>query len=342
MHSQSTTSAIKSIMRPIWNEPIVHASAWAGAGIGGKGGLVRRLGEPHLAALEVVLQKTQSLLPQAVEREQFDHPLLNRFLADIRRDIIHGRGVVVIQGLTLDRFTLDELERIYWGFGTHWGIAAAQSVDGDRIGRVRIDPNNPKDSGYQSARELAFHNDAYELLGLMCIENADHGGCTRLVSALSIYNEILRSRPDLLPALYQGFPYATEATDTTITAISIPVFSCVEGKISCMYLPRYMRKAAALMNTSIPSDLEEALQFFEQTSMRDDLVVEFSLEPGEMLICHNYTNLHARTEFTDGGVKRRYLLRLWLSVPDGRPFDPALLERSAIYDRLLQKSPVGR
>jgi len=96
------------------------------------------------------------------------------------------------------------------------------------------------------------------------------------------------------------------------------------------------------MNTSIPSDLEEALQFFEQTSMRDDLVVEFSLEPGEMLICHNYTNLHARTEFTDGGVKRRYLLRLWLSVPDGRPFDPALLERSAIYDRLLQKSPVGR
>jgi hypothetical protein len=321
-------------------EPVVEAAAWTRTSIGGKAGLLEVLTDAHLDALEMVLSNTRRMPPQADTRQQFDDPLLNSFLAAIRNQLIHGRGVAIIRGLDPRRFTPDDIERVCWGFGTHWGIAAAQSPDGDRLGRVRVDPNTAKSKAFQSPRELTFHSDAYELLGLMCVQDAASGGHTRLVSALSVHNEILKSRPDLLAPLYRGFPYATDVTGATVTSANIPVFSSVEGRVSCMYLPRHMRRAAELTGVQLPSELEEAMQYLEQVAMREDLAIEFSLEPGEMVILHNFTNLHARTEFTDSDVKRRYLLRLWLSVPDGgRPFCPALAERSSIYDRILGARP---
>jgi hypothetical protein len=321
--------------------PIAELAAWTRADVGGKAGFAHKLQDEQLVALEQLLRQTRWSLPQQVTREAFDHPVVNEFVAELRREIFAGRSAAVIQGLSPDRFSAEDLERICWGFGTHLGLAAVQSVNGDRLGRVRNELNNPKVHGYQNARELAFHSDAYELLGLMCIQNAKSGGHTRLVSALSIHNEILKLRPDLLPSLYRGFPYAVAkafGASNPVTAMNVPVFSCVAGKVSCMYLPRYMRSAAQLMNTTLPEDLEEALQYFKDVSVREDLVVEFLLEPGEMLICHNFTNLHARTEFADAEGRKRYLLRLWLTVSDGRPCDPAVLERGAIYDRLYREA----
>lgn len=317
-------------------EPVVGAAAWTRTSIGGKAGLLAVLTEEHLDALDAVLASTRGTPPQAVTRRQFDDPLLNSFLARVREEIIDGKGVAIIHGLDPRRYTPDDIERVCWGFGTHWGIAAAQSPNGDRLGRVRVDPNTAKSKAFQSPRELTFHSDAYELLGLMCVQDAERGGHTRLVSALSVHNEILKSRPDLLAALYRGFPYATDVTGAAVTAVNIPVFSSVRDKVSCMYLPRHMRRAAELMSVQIPADLEEAIQYLDRVAMSEDLAIEFSLEPGEMLILHNFTNLHARTEFTDSDLKRRYLLRLWLSVPEGgRPFCSALAERSSIYERIL-------
>ena len=58
------------------------------------------------------------------------------------------------------------------------------------------------------------------------------------------------------------------------------------------------------------------------------------LEPGEMVMFNNWTTLHARTSFVDGGPHPRHLLRLWLAVPDGRTVIRPLLERSASYNRV--------
>jgi hypothetical protein len=155
-----------------------------------------------------------------------------------------------------------------------------------------------------------------------------------LASSLAIHNAILKARPDLLPALYRGFYYATEAGNGVISRTPVPVFSCRRGQVSCMYLGALMRKAAVLMNTTLPADLDEAMELFERTA--EDLSVEFMLEPGEMLVCDNFSTLHARTSFTDSEARKRYLLRLWLSLPDGRPFHPAVAERGDYYDDLLR------
>jgi hypothetical protein len=314
---------------PMLLRPIRGPGAWTGRTVGGKQGFACAMSEAHLQAIEDILASTRSMPPQSVERRHFDHPLLRAMLADAKREIIHGRGVVIIQGLS--RFSPDQLERICWGFGTHWGSAHSQNLDGDRLGRVR---NEDAEGGYKSTGELEFHCDLFQILALMCVQRAESGGMTRLANSLAIHNAILKARPDLLPALYRGFYYATEAGNGVISRTPVPVFSCRQGQVSCMYLGALMRKAAELMNTSLPADLDEAMLLFEKTA--EELSVEFMLEPGEMLVCHNFSTLHARTSFTDSEERKRYLLRLWLSLPDGRPVDPAVAERGDYYDDLLR------
>ena len=94
-----------------------------------------RLEAKHLTAFDAILAKTRHLKPQEVSRREFDHPDANGLLADILRMIQDGRGAVVVSGITHARYSEEEFERIYWGFGTHWGEAATQSAFGDRLGR---------------------------------------------------------------------------------------------------------------------------------------------------------------------------------------------------------------
>jgi TfdA family taurine catabolism dioxygenase TauD len=316
---------------------IDHPSAWTAKSLGGKTALTWRLTEPQLEALDEMLLRTRVSRPQAVGRQAFDHPIINALLAELREEIMHRHGAVVIAGLTPERFGEEDLERICWGFGTHLGIAAVQSTQGDRLGHVRHEPQNPKDRGYMAARELKLHSDAFEVIGLMCVQNAHAGGESHLASALAVHNEILSKRPELLAPLYRGFPYATaeaRASRTLVTPYSVPIFSCVAGKVSCMYTRAYMRAAAEQLGIPLPDDLVEALRYFEAVAERDDILLRFMLHAGEMLICNNYTTVHARTAFTDSAENKRHLLRLWLRIPDGRPVISPVQDRGAAYERL--------
>jgi hypothetical protein len=141
-------------------------------------------------------------------------------------------------------------ERIYWGFGTHLGVGAVQSAAGDRLGYVQNREDDPVKRGYRSLRELHMHTDSYELVGLMSVRKAKSGGLSGMVSSLAIHNEMLRSRPDLLPPLYRGFRIASEEarfSSKAITDEAMPVFCCVAGKVSCMYEPSHMKNAAELV-----------------------------------------------------------------------------------------------
>jgi hypothetical protein len=62
---------------------------------------------------------------------------------------------------------------------------------------------------------------------------------------------------------------------------------------------------------------------------RPELILEFTLQPGEAYFINNYTILHARTAFDDGDAPedaRRHLLRLWLDAPI-RPVHPYIRSR---------------
>jgi len=115
------------------------------------------------------------------------------------------------------------------------------------------------------------------------------------------------------------------------------VFCDVGGVVSCIYAASFMRNAAERMGVPLPGRLAEALAFFSEQAERDDLALRFMLEPGEMILWHNFTNLHSRTEFENDAQHKRLLLRLWLKVPNGRPFAAEFNARGAAYDRVYEQ-----
>ncbi len=61
----------------------------------------------------------------------------------------------------------------------------------------------------------------------------------------------------------------------------------------------------------------------------DEIRLDMALEPGDMQFLHNHQTLHARTGYEDypEPERKRHLLRLWLSPPNGRPLPPVFEER---------------
>jgi hypothetical protein len=326
-------------MTPICDRIVDHPSAWTPATIGDKSGLELAMSEQELAAVETLLERTRGQRPQDVTRADFDHPAVNRMLDRVRDEIMDGRGILILKGVTPSRFTPEQFERIYWGFGTHLGIGAVQSGNGDRLGYVQNNPNDEVKRGYRSLRELHMHTDSYEIVGLMCVRRAKSGGMSGLAPSLSIHNEILRTRPQLLEPLYRGFRIASEEarfSSKAITDEAMPVFSYVDGRLSCMYEPSHMKNAAELLG-GMPDDLAKALACFDEIANREDMALRFLLEPGDMMLWHNYTNLHSRTSFEDDPASPRLLLRLWLTVPNGRPADPRFKMRAETYERIYRE-----
>ena len=315
----------------VWRR-IDHPSAWTSAAIGGKEGLMHRLGAPHLDAIDELLAATRPLAPTAVTRRDWDHPAINALMTAVRYEIMNGRGAVILSGFDLRRISAEDFERIYWGLGTHLGQGAIQSAKQDRIGYVRKEEDNPARRGYMLDIELKSHTDFHELLGLACVSKAETGGESGLASSLAVHNLMLETRPDLLAPLYQGF-YHQFGGDQPVSERKVPVFCEVDGKVSCYYHPMFLANAARRQGVALPDRLVEALKVFDGLAARPDVRAQFMLEPGEMMFWHNFVNLHSRAAFTDSSAHRRLLLRLWLNVAAGRPMDPDYNGRGALMDR---------
>ena len=324
-------------MTYVHREPIVHPSAWTSESIGGKPGLMYHLKPEHLDAFDEILAKTVNTKPLDVTREQFAHPAIEPAMAELREILLRGRGTVVVSGITRERYSEEQFERLYWGFGLHLGVPTSQSYRGDRLGRVTqtaVGPDNPINRGYKSSGELTPHTDNnVGIVGLMCVQKAAEGGYSLVTSSAAIHNEILATRPDLLDALYEGYYMTSE--EATLSAnpynnLKIPVFSYVDGYFSCLFNRGFYERANSHRG-DMPEAFDEATKLVAEISRRPDIQVRYILEPGEIMLLNNYTALHARTPFTDSPEFKRSLLRLWLTVPEGRPLCEAYRLKAVGY-----------
>jgi hypothetical protein len=316
---------------------ITGPAAWTSRGIGGKAGLVQRLTDAQLAAFDTVLARTRHMKPQQATREDFDHPEIKALTDGLSETIRYGRGAVLLTGVTPATHSEEDMERIYWGIGVRLGDPAVQSMLGDRLGHVQHVKDDPVARGYRSNEELSPHTDSYRVVGLMCLQQAETGGLSRIVSSLAIHNEILTTRPDLLEPLYDGYYYAVaeaQFSDRPVSDIKIPIFGCVDGIVSCNFVRFFMQQAAKLRGETLPPKLAEAIDYFAEIAERDDIGIQFMLQPGEMLLWHNFQMLHARNAYQDSPQHTRHLLRLWLNVESDRPVPDVMMERARIYERV--------
>ncbi len=311
--------------------PVEDPAVWTSASLGGKSGLVHPLRPDHLEALRTVLAHTRHLGLEQIGRGEFEHPAVNELMSGVRRELMRGRGAVILSGIDLAAFTEEDFTRICWGLGTHLGTAAPQSYRRDRLGFVQKEEHNPTGRGYLMDVELRSHTDFHEVLCLACVRRAASGGESGLASSLAVHNALLEARPELLPPLYAGF-YQEWAGEQRVSTDRIPVFCRVEDKVSCYYHPLALLNAAKELGVSLPAQLEEAMRVFRAHADAPELRADFMLEPGEILLWHNFLVLHSRRAFQDSASQKRLLLRLWLNVPQGRPMHPAFTGRARAMD----------
>jgi len=265
-----------------------------------------------------------------LRREHFDVPSLRPVIDEIRYQIGNGRGFVIVRRLPVENYSKNELGIIFWGIGTHLGRGLSQSVLGDRLGHVKdFSREDPLARAYRNKQELSPHTDSADLVGLACLRSAKSGGVSRLTSALTVHNVMLDECPEALERLYRGYVFHRRGEEKPgelpYTPYRVPVYSNTEGKVSARYVRTYVEAGEAAAGRPMREAELAVLDRFEEVMKRPQLMLEFTLHPGEMYFINNYTILHARTAFDDGDTEddqRRHLLRLWLEVPGMRPVHP--------------------
>jgi hypothetical protein len=252
----------------------------------------------------------------------FPLPTLAREVARWRDEIQNGRGFQVVSGVPVGEWSEDEASTCFWCLGLHMGRPGAQNPQGDLLGHVRdtgADARDPFVRLYRTASNIAYHCDAADVVGLLCLHAAKRGGASRIVSSVTVYDELVKQRPDLAARLYQPFRLDIRNEDASGALRYLPVPPCrfAGGRLRTFYHSDYFR--SVVRHADVPAftaDERELLDLYESLAERPDLYLDMEFAPGDIQWLSNHTILHARTAYEDHPepARKRHLLRLWLSI----------------------------
>lgn len=301
-----------------------------------------RLSEGDIAELDAALRiaraKSDDLL--GIGKEDFPLPTFGRRLARVERELIEGRGFVLLRGLPRDRYDNDEMCVLYWGIGMHLGKPWPQNKRGHLLGDVTDQGKSPDDSTARGNEiggiAFPYHSDGSDLVGLLCLRAAKEGGQSTVCNAVAIHNDLVRQRPDLVAELYKPQPYdfRGEQPEGGKGWYEMPVFTSWQGRLFVRYIRPYIlasqRHAEAPRITPLA---EEAMQLVDRMTTDPMYNVFMDFLPGDMQFVNNYHVLHARTAYVDDVAtgRVRHLKRLWLET-EALPSRPPYFQNNVSED----------
>lgn len=290
--------------------------------------------EAELAEIEAAVQSVQKqgLEILDIDAGHFPLPTLTRRLAQIKSEVLHGRGFVLLRGLPVERWSTREAAIAYWGLGTHLGEPCSQNGKGHVLGHVKNLGLNYSDAltrGYQTNARLPYHTDSSDIVGLLCLKTSKTGGRSSIVSSTTVYNEMRRRRPDLMSTLTKPFCRTRwgEVPEGKNPWAEIPPFMPHQGRLIMSYVRSAINKAQAMEGIPKLTALQkEALDTLDALTEDPALHLDMDFKPGDIQLLCNHSVLHSRTTYEDWPEpeKRRHLLRLWLACADG-PALPAAM-----------------
>ncbi len=248
--------------------------------------------------------------------------------AECARQLDAGRGFILVRGLRTEDYGDTLAGAIFFIMGLHLGQPIGQNQMGDLLDHVVATSDktlaDPTALPSRVRDRLPFHSDSSDVVALMCLRGAKEGGASSLVSGTTIYNEILRRRPDLAPLLLEPFhwDWRKQDPDSPELTYSSPIVSLIDGTFST-YAGNSM-VFSAQDYPQVPRLTEaqvEVLHLFDEISQEPGLAIDMDFHPGDVQWLLNYAALHSRTGYADfpEPERRRHLLRLWLKRDVGRP-----------------------
>ncbi|HQR54196.1 MAG TPA: TauD/TfdA family dioxygenase, partial [Burkholderiales bacterium] len=263
----------------------------------------------------------RSLPLATMTKADFPLPILAARIRDWRDEVATGRGLQVVSGVPVDSWSLDEASAFFWGLGQHLGRPGAQNRKGDLLGHVRdtgADRTDRYVRQYMTTQNIPFHCDAADMVGLLCLHKAKSGGLSRIASSVSVYNELLRRRPDLAPRLFEPFMLDTrdEAEANGLKALPIPPCRYADGTLRTFWHSEYFRTVQRHEGMRLTDAETELFDLYDEISASPEFHVDMELEPGDVQLLSNHTVIHARTDYEDHpeDERKRHLLRLWITL----------------------------
>ena len=173
----------------------------------------------------------------------------------------------------------------------------------------------------RSAGPLRFHTDRCDVVSLLVVRKAKAGGHSKVVSAVSVSNEILSRRPDLHALLWQDYWRSRQGEESggEKKVFALPIFCMHEGKFTTQYSRTFVEAAQRIPEVPrMTAAQDEALDLWAEVC--EELCYSMDMRPGDIQLLNNHVVYHARTTYEDDPApgRDRFLMRLWLSMPNSR------------------------
>ncbi|KAL3162421.1 hypothetical protein ABBQ32_010091 [Trebouxia sp. C0010 RCD-2024] len=277
----------------------------------------------ELASAVAEVQR-QGIELKNVKQSDFKLPVLGPKLIEFRDEAVNGRGFVLLRGLPVNEWPVEEVAIAYWGLGTYWGKAQPQNRLHHLLGHVKdVNPpggfENPVNRVYATHGAQPYHTDSSDLVALLCLKPAKVGGYSTWASSYSIYNALLQTQPELVEALAEEWylDRKDEIPEGEGPWFKLPVFSWYKGNLISYFENSFIRTAPRHEDVPELTDLQKrALQAVEDLADSIELRMDYVLQPGDIQLLHNHSIVHARTAYVDHDdepTAKRHLMRLWLA-----------------------------
>ncbi len=232
----------------------------------------------------------------------------------------------VVRGIDLPPNDITYAYRVNWVLAKALGDVIAQNTNGEVIGAVQAvvqaTDNGIQTRGYVSNAELRFHCDGGDVASLLCVRQAPEGGMNTLVSMHRIHNIMAQECPEHLQTLYRGLQmYMRKEGDLESANIPRrPLFFPQEDHLLAYANIRLMELPYESAGLPMPEDERAALDAFEEIAERPENILKIKLQPGDLLLTHNFVCMHKRSGFIDDPdpEKSRLMLRLWYNIEGSR------------------------
>jgi hypothetical protein len=182
--------------------------------------------------------------------------------------------------------------------------------------------------GSKTNNHQPYHNDnAFNLppdfVGLLCLQTAQEGGVSGLISLETVYNLLLADYPDELARLYEPFFFDRQmehALGDQRWSFK-PVFESDGNGMIANFSPNRNKHGYEMNNEVMDDATRAAISAIVEVCEQPGLGKSFTFESGQIQIVNNKKVAHRRTGFKDwlDPERRRHLVRMWLR-DKGRPF----------------------
>jgi hypothetical protein len=319
--------------------PIEGPSVWHGRDMAGSARWIRDLTPAALAEIDAAQAKVKHLPWHAIRAEDFPLDTTRMLIADVADELENGCGMVKLRGFPVDRYAVEDLRRLYWGFCSHLGRPVFQNRSGELMRDIRDEGAAnagerfgsriaTKDGAFLSsyARTLTnaglrYHTDRTDAVGLLCVRQARAGGTSKLASSPAVHNAMLERRPDLAALLHQDIWRSRhgEESPSPEAVYPLPIWGVRDGRFTSHYSLTYIE--AAQMVADVPKLTPAQREAIDMLmALAEELSFEMTLAPGDLQLLNSHVTYHGRTPFEDDAASghSRLLLRLWLSMPNSR------------------------